>query len=386
MQIAKLTKATIEKIQIPAEGFTDTGDAENKYLRLRITAAGTRTWYLIRKVAGKVHFVKLGRYPETGVAEARKAAEDASAKLLAGDKPGRPKPDTMTFGDLFTAFIQEKSTPADNPKKKSWRKDQGNFNLHLQGLAGRRLVDIDRNTIVKLHARLTEASGPYTANRVLALVRSVFNHGVVKLEMPIKNPCRGVTMHREESRDRFLSGPELAEFFRVLHAEETPEQWRDFFMLALLTGARRSNVQSMAWEHLDLAGAVWRIPGRESKNKHRLQVVLSPPALEILNRRRQAVQGPFVFPARGKSGHIQEPKKPWRDILTRAGLKDLRIHDLRRTMGSWQLATGASIQVIGKTLGHLNSKTTEVYARMNLDPVRNAVNAATTAMLATMKE
>jgi integrase len=88
-----------------------------------------------------------------------------------------------------------------------------------------------------------------------------------------------------------------------------------------------------------------------------------------------------VFPGRGKTGHLVEPKTAWARILKRAGLQNLRLHDLRRTLGSWQAATGASLPIIGKSLGHKSLAATQVYARLNLDPVRAAVNTATDAML-----
>ena len=76
-----------------------------------------------------------------------------------------------------------------------------------------------------------------------------------------------------------------------------------------------------------------------------------------------------------------EPKKGWKRILERAGIDNLRIHDLRRTLGSWQAKTGASLAIIGKSLNHKNQNTTAIYARLDLDPVRDSVNKATNAML-----
>src|SRR5207253_4557583 len=89
-----------------------------------------------------------------------------------------------------------------------------------------------------------------------------------------------------------------------------------------------------------------------------------------------------VFPGEGKHGHLAEPKKAWKRILKAADLSDVRIHDLRRTLGSWQAATGASLPIIGKTLHHANPSTTAIYARLNLDPVRAAMETATVAMFA----
>ncbi len=89
----------------------------------------------------------------------------------------------------------------------------------------------------------------------------------------------------------------------------------------------------------------------------------------------------FVFPGNGSSGHLIEPTKGWKRILERAGVDDLRIHDLRRTLGSWQAKTGASLVTIGKSLNHKNQNTTAIYARLDLDPVRESVNAATSAIM-----
>jgi integrase len=89
----------------------------------------------------------------------------------------------------------------------------------------------------------------------------------------------------------------------------------------------------------------------------------------------------WVFPGAGKTGHMVEPKKAWRRILQRANIQNMRIHDLRRSLGSWQAATGANLSIIGKTLNHKQVSTTAIYARLNIDPVRESMNTATEAML-----
>jgi len=148
----------------------------------------------------------------------------------------------------------------------------------------------------------------------------------------------------------------------------------------LLTGARRANVLSMKWQDINFARAEWRI--KETKNGTPQTVALSPEAIEVLFNRKPTEATVFVFPGIGKAGHLIEPKKGWERILERAGIEDLRIHDLRRTLGSWQAKTGASLAIIGKSLNHKNQNTTAIYARLDLDPVRDSVNTATSAMLA----
>src|SRR5262249_5238136 len=152
-------------------------------------------------------------------------------------------------------------------------------------------------------------------------------------------PARGIKKFREHDRDRFLQSDELPRFFAALDAEPN-EHYRHLFLVALLTGVRRGNVLAMRWDQLHLDAATWTLP--ETKNGHPVTVVLVSEVVEIL-RERQARCGasPWVFPGRGKSGHLEEVKSAWQRILDRAGIADLRIHDLRRTLGSWQVATGA---------------------------------------------
>ena len=155
-------------------------------------------------------------------------------------------------------------------------------------------------------------------------------------------------------------------------------------MVSLLTGARRANVQGMQWQDLDLVRGVWRVPGEQSKNGMPMMIVLVEAVVEVLRKRREQVPAevPWVFPATSQTGHIVEPKEAMARILKAAGIVNLRLHDLRRTLGSWQAAGGSSLLVIGKSLGHSSQSATAVYSRLNLDPVRASVTTATTAMLA----
>jgi integrase len=136
----------------------------------------------------------------------------------------------------------------------------------------------------------------------------------------------------------------------------------------------------MQWRDVDLARNQWRIAGEESKNKSVMLIPLIGEVLEVLTRRRQMASSIFVFPSHGKTGHLAEPKRGWDRVLTRAGLEDVRLHDLRRTMGSYQTIGGASTAIVGKTLEHKNPASTAVYARMTLDPVREAMERAVALM------
>jgi integrase len=139
----------------------------------------------------------------------------------------------------------------------------------------------------------------------------------------------------------------------------------------------------MEWAELDLENAVWHIPATKTKNKRPTSISLCAPALAILRTRYEQRNGsPYVFPSRqGGEGHLMDPRKAWARITAAADVDDLHIHDLRRSQASWQAALGFSLAIIGKALGHADLKSTQVYSRLQLDPVKEAVSKASDAML-----
>ena len=133
---------------------------------------------------------------------------------------------------------------------------------------------------------------------------------------------------------------------------------------------------AMRWSEIDWDNRTWHVADTKSGEPH--VVPLIDRALEILITRKAEGPGEWVFPSMtGATGHLADPKKAWQRILERAEINDLRIHDIRRTLGSYQAIAGASLSVIGKSLGHKSQRATEVYARLHLDPVRASIEAAT---------
>ena len=137
--------------------------------------------------------------------------------------------------------------------------------------------------------------------------------------------------------------------------------------------------------NLSLDDNRWEVP--HPKNRKPYIVALTPEAITILRRRQKIVgDSPWAFPSRGRSGHIVDPKIAWHKFLKRSGLTGLRIHDLRRTLGSFQAAQGSSMKIIGESLGHKSLASTQPYAKLNLDPIRASVMLATRAMIAASKK
>lgn len=377
----QFTKARIAALEpVPGKRIT-VYDLEQKGLCIRMTPAGAKAFYCVKKVEGKVEWVRIGDAAAVTIETARTTAAGIINDIARGTNPAeqkRIKKAEMTFADLFAEWVKECKAKG----KKSLGNDERNYRLHLQGIAKKKLSDIERQHIRTLHRKIGTASGIYQANRVLALTRAVFNFGVKVLDIPgLTNPAAGLKMNREESRDRRLHLDEMPKFFEALAAEENPDM-RDYVMLSLLTGARRSNVQAMAWAEINMERRTWTIPGSKAKAKDNITVPLTTAAIEVLQARAEAngAQG-WVFPGAGKTGHLVEPKKGWQRLLQRAGIEDLRLHDLRRSLASFQIDAGVSLAVIGKGLGHHSQQTTAVYARLAQDPVADAWQKGTDAIL-----
>jgi len=311
--------------------------------------------------------------------QARRQAADTNAAIANGESINEKKRsvrDEMTMGDLFDLYLERHA----KVHKKSWKADIAQYDNHVNPWAGEtKLSRIKKQDVQKLHVAIGKNSGIYAANRILALVHAMFARAS-DWGWSGTNPATGIRKFKEQARSRFLESDELPRFFKSL-AEETNITLRDYFLLSILTGVRRSNLLEMRWDETNLDRAVWVIPHEKAKTKENYHIPLVPEAVAILNQRNTARSSGWVFPSTGKTGHLVEPKNAWKRILDRAGLTDLRIHDLRRSLGSWQAATGANLSVIGKTLGHKNVSTTAIYARLNLDPVRESMETATTAMM-----
>ena len=420
-------------------------------LCLRVTDTGTKSFKLYRKMNGKPVDVTLGSWPAISVEAARKLAIGHLATIASGVDPQASKRavrEETTLGELFDSFLELYA----KPRKRSWREDEGLWNRYFVPLRNRRLSAMTPGDVQSVHAKIGRDHGQGAANRAHSLLRKMFNFARTR-GWKGDNPAVGVLRFKERTRDRFMDGEELRQFFAALQAE--PDRMaRDFFLLALLTGARRSNTLAMRWDDIDLARGLWRIPGEKSKNGEDLVVILAPQVVDLLASRKALANGsPWVLPSAGsKTGHFVEPKCAWRRILARAELarllvliaiakgndlsevesameeadkeverirfdafarrmpkgtdpfavvldqyrkqavalklnpdearmRDLRIHDLRRTLGSWQAAGGSSLSVIGRSLGHKQVQTTAIYARLGLGPVRESVERATSAML-----
>jgi len=376
------TKSAIDALPLPRAGQRAVyHDAKTTGLQVRVSSTGAKTFCIYRRIkGGQPERVTLGRYPEMTIEQARRKSAEINAAIENGASPAKVKRahrEEPTFAEVFDLFIPGKRKRDGRPLSERTQRDyRDSLRIHLSKIQNLKLSQIGRDDVKRVHAAATKKS-PASANRALAIVSSVFNYAIDEIGVyEGTNPAARIKKNFEAPRERFAQADEMPRLFAAM----AQEPLGDFFLLALLTGARRANLQAMRWDEINLDEGVWRIP--MTKNGTSQNVALSPEAVIVLRNRIEADESDFVFPGTGSTGHLTEPKKGWARILKNAELADLRIHDLRRTLGSWQAKTGASLTIIGKSLNHKTHQATAIYARLDLDPVRDSVNTATSAMMA----
>lgn len=371
------TEVRLKKITPPLKGRIRLYDTLVPGLCLRVTALGTKTFIVYRKLSStrKPLTIKLGTFPSTSIKEARKRATRAILDITRGINPNtavHAARNELSLKGLFDSVLGDE-----------WKtiKDKRNLNSiyrrHLNQWGNRHLSEISRQHIQALHTKIEDSSGGYIANRTVEVLRCLFNYARER-GFAGPNPAVGIRQFQEKQRERFINPSEMPKFLSALK-EEPNQTFRDFFMVLLLTGVRRANLLAMRWDEINFAERLWHIP--ETKNGESQTLPLIQQVIDILQRRKNN-RSEYVFESTlSKSGHIEEVKSAWKRILARAEIKDLRIHDLRRTFGSYQIAQNSSLQIVGKSLNHKSLQATQVYARLNLDPVRESIEKGTQAML-----
>jgi integrase len=373
----KFTSHALSKLPRPERGKVRYFDTDLSGHCVRVTAQGAITFGIYKRVplTHRVIDVTIGKWPELSISDSRKIAQDKLYEIAKGINPNEVKRTVkadLTLGELYHSVRDHEFSTI-----KTLKNYESIFRCHLEKWSTKRLSEITPFSVQTLHVRIGKEIGTHAANRALQLLRSLFSKAKVRgFDKP--NPAAGIRQFREKSRDRFVQPDEAKTLFDAVLKEENATM-RDFLLLSILTGARRSNVLSMRWEDVDLKERIWKL--RETKNGEPQIIPLVPYAVAILSK-RTGNSSPWVLDSPlSRSGHLEEVKSGWKRVLTRAGLKDLRLHDLRRTFGSWQAISGSSLHVIGKSLNHKSYEATQIYARLNIDPIRESVERATDSLL-----
>lgn len=379
---------------------------------MKIAPTGTRSWIVeFRPGAGGRSVTKkrmrIGGM-ELSPDQARASAEKVLASVSLGSDPSAERAGER--GALSVAEIADRFM-RDHVKKKrkanSVEGYEGIIEKHIKPAIGKKAAEkVTRADLAKLHNKVSEkradgTGGPYAANKMLAVLSKLFNWaGDLGLIKEGTNPTQKIERFNEEQRERFLTGEELERLGAALIEAETVGIPHDVegdgensrhrkkahqrhvvysphitgaIRLLLLTGCRLREVLHLRWSEVDFERGLLFLPDSKTGRK---TVVLSEAAIDVLKSIPQI--GEYVVSSESAGTPEEKPrhdvKKPWAAISERAGLKGLRIHDLRHTFASVGAGGGLGLPVIGKLLGHSQASTTQRYAHLDVDPVRRAAD------------
>jgi integrase len=275
----------------------------------------------------------------------------------------------MTVGEFLDHYIERHS----KPRKRSWREDARRIERIKSKLGDRPLTDLTTPDVAALHSEIGKAA-PVEANRIVQLLTTALNKARTWGHLPksVENAAAEVERYDERSRERFLTRDELPRVIEAL-AKEASAYVRGAFMLILLTGLRKGEALALRWEHVDFDNRLLRIP--DTKPGGSRSVPLTDAAVQLLEGLPREA-GPFVFPGRYSGTHlsVSSVNRAWRRVRKAAKVEDVTIHDLRRSVGSWLAMQGVGLPIIGAILGHASPAATAVYARLQPDAGRQALD------------
>lgn len=363
-------------------------DSEVQGFGLRVMKdTGYKSFIIQYRAQGRSRRLTIGRYGLMTLVQARKVARE---KLSAVDQGGDPAEEkklgrqAVTIKELAQRYLEEHAKVKKKPAS-TFRDERLLGRFILPTLGTRQIKTITRADVAALHHKIGQET-PIQANRTLAVFSKMMTLAIRWGLYPNENPCRHVERFKERKRERYLSQDELARLGQVLNeAEEnqliSPTAAAALRLLAL-SGMRRSEVLSLQWSWIDFERGVIFFP--DSKTGQKI-TALGAPALELLDNIPRTAGNPHVFPGKIFGRPLHDLNKPWQMVREKADLKGVRLHDLRHTHASVGAAAGLSLRVIGALLNHTQAATTQRYAHLPQDPVKQAADQVASLIDGAMK-
>jgi integrase len=332
---------------------------------------------------------------------ARKEAARLLGRVAQGEDPARDKQDAksvISVAELCNRYLE---AGVATKKASTLATDRGRIERHIKPLLGKmRITDVTRADVAQFlqdvaagktamdvktrkRGRAIVKGGKGTATRTVGLLGGIFTYAIEAGWLK-ENPVRGVKRFRDRRNERFLDAEELTRLGATLaraEAEGENPYALAIIRLLLLTGARKGEIESLRWDEIDRQFQYLRLG--DSKTGQKL-IALSGAALELVEALPRIGNGEYVFPAVSGSGFYQGTPKVWRRIRSKAGLSNVRMHDLRHSFASVAASGGVSLQMIGTLLGHRDAATTLRYAHLQADPVRRASEDIAAAISASL--
>jgi integrase len=383
----KLTKRVIDGIRPPATGEIKVWDRELPGFGFRIRAGGTRSFILqYRNREGRTRRLTIGLSGRLTSEEARRMARQLLAAVERGEDPvaeHQAERRAPTVAEFAAQYLDLHARPKKKPS--SAKTDECILRLYIiPAFGGRKIAALTATDVSRLHRDM--AKTPAQANRVVALLSKMFSLAEAWDVRPRgSNPCRGLCRYPERKRERFLSQSEFSRLGEALAAVEAEGSEATAAILAIrllaLTGARRDEILTLRWEHVDFERSVLHLP--DSKTGAKI-LPLGAAALHLLAGAPRFKNNPYVIAGTRAGQRFVGLQRPWERIRHRASLDGVRLHDLRHSWGSAAAAAGLSLPIIGKILGHHHPITTQRYTHFSDDPLRAAADRISQEIAAAM--
>jgi integrase len=347
-------------------------DAAVPGFMLEVRSSGGKTFYQrYRDAGGRERQFKIGSADILTVSQARRKARSVLAEAILGSDPQKVREELRRTPTL-AEFIRDSYMPYAKNVKRSWQTDETILRIHiLQKFGAYRLDQISDQGIAALLSHMRDqgyASG--TTNRVLVLLRFIFNlaqkWGVPSL---VKNPTAGLKTAPDVCRERFLTHDEARRLLLALDADENRVAAAAIKLL-VFTGARRNEITHAQWDFVNWEKHTLLVP--RAKSGRPRSIHLNSAAIELLRSIPRREKNPFIFPSPVTGRPSPSLHFPWFRVRDRAGLLDVRLHDLRHSFASFLVNQGVSLYVVQGLLGHTQARTTQRYAHLANDTLSDA--------------
>jgi integrase len=395
----KITKRSVDDLAPGNAPEVVLWDTEIKGFGVRARTKSAKTYILHYRCGGgrnaRLRKLTIGRHGSPWTAEtARVEAKRLLGRVASGEDPAERKSAdrrAMTMAELCDLYLAEGAT---HKKQSTLKADRGRIIHHIKPLVGAKRVeqltraDIERMMIdvksgkaiarrapnEKRHSGSIPTGGPGTAAQCVALVSTLMAFAISR-KLRLDNPAAGIKKPPVRKMERFLSEDEIARLARALDGETvasgTPYPSAAIKLL-LLTGARRGEIAGLQWQNVDFNQKCLRLPDSKTGAK---VIYLNEPALDIIRSLPRLSNNLFVIPGNRVGAPSGAIDRTWSRVRLAAGLRDVRLHDLRHSFASIGVVDGLSLPIIGALLGHKHAATTARYAHLAPGPLRTANDA-----------
>lgn len=362
-------KRKIEFIDSNLEGFF-----------IEVLSSGVKTFYQRYVDARRrQRQVRIGRADIVPLGEARKRALQIKADVSLGKDPKQGQEELRAI-PLLKDFIVERYLPFVRTSKRSWKTDEAVLRRHVIPALGHLYLDeIKPHHVQKMVIDMRNAGfAPGTCNRPVIFLRYMLNlaanWGIPNVD---RNPAKKVALFEEVKRERYLSSDEMRALIGALREDENQLAAMAIELL-LLTGGRRNEITQARWEHVSLDQKTLLVPLSKS-GKPRL-ISLNQAAVDLISRLPSKGQSDWLFPSPRTGRPCPALYYPWLRVRDRAGLKNVRLHDLRHSFASNLVNGGVSLYVVQQLLGHSSPSTTQRYAHLQQETLGKASEVAAEAL------